>query len=135
MKIKVAQFGLGPIGLETLKLAATKPWADIVGGVDIDPAKIGKDLGALTGVKELRGRVVWASLEELLANGRPQVVFHTSVSNSKTRSRRLSRWHAAASAWFLRAKSCSSPACVTRPWPRSSSESARNPARALSAPA
>ena len=50
-KIKIAQFGLGPIGLETLKLAATKPWAEIVGGVDIDPAKIGKDLGALTGVK------------------------------------------------------------------------------------
>src|ERR1041384_6033467 len=31
-KIKIAQFGLGPIGIETLKLAATKPWADIVGG-------------------------------------------------------------------------------------------------------
>jgi 2,4-diaminopentanoate dehydrogenase len=83
MKIKIAQFGLGPIGLETLKLAATKPWAEIVGGVDIDPAKIGKDLGALTGVKGLRGRLVWASLEELLARCRPQVIFHTSVSKFK----------------------------------------------------
>ena len=51
MKIKLAQFGLGPIGLETLKLAATKSWAEIVGGIDIDPAKIGKDLGELTGTK------------------------------------------------------------------------------------
>ena len=48
MKIRIAQFGLGPIGLETLKLAAPKPWAEIVGGIDIDPAKIGQDLGALT---------------------------------------------------------------------------------------
>jgi 4-hydroxy-tetrahydrodipicolinate reductase len=71
---------LGPIGLETLKLAATKPWAEIVGGVDIDPAKIGKDLGALTGARALRGRLVWESLEELLAHARPQLIFHTSVS-------------------------------------------------------
>ena len=83
MKIKIAQFGLGPIGLETLKLAATKPWAEIVGGVDIDPEKIGKDLGALTGVKRLRGRRVWGSLEELLAHARPQVILHTSVSKFK----------------------------------------------------
>jgi 4-hydroxy-tetrahydrodipicolinate reductase len=83
MKIKIAQFGLGPIGLETLRLAATKPWGDIVGGVDIDPAKIGKDLGVLTGVKGLRGRLVWASLEDLLAHCCPQVIFHTSVSKFK----------------------------------------------------
>jgi 4-hydroxy-tetrahydrodipicolinate reductase len=79
-KIRIAQFGLGPIGLETLKLAATKPWAEIVGGVDIDPAKIGKDLGALTRARALRGRLVWGSLEELLAHARPQLIFHTSVS-------------------------------------------------------
>jgi 4-hydroxy-tetrahydrodipicolinate reductase len=83
MKIKIAQFGLGPIGLETLKLAATKPWAEIVGGVDIDPAKIGQDLGALTGMEALRGRLVWGSLEELLAHARPQLIFHTSVSKFK----------------------------------------------------
>jgi 4-hydroxy-tetrahydrodipicolinate reductase len=79
-KINIAQFGVGPIGLETLKLAATKPWAEIVGGVDIDPAKIGKDLGALAGAKVLRGRLVWGSIEELLAHARPQLIFHTSVS-------------------------------------------------------
>ena len=82
-KTRIAQFGLGPIGLETLKLAATKPWAKIVGGVDIDPAKIGRDLGFLTGVKALRGRLVWGSLEELLAHARPQLIFHTSVSRFK----------------------------------------------------
>src|SRR5438067_12935470 len=46
--IKVAQFGLGPIGLESVKLAAEKPWIELVGGIDIDPAKLGKTLGDLT---------------------------------------------------------------------------------------
>lgn len=80
MKIKVAQFGLGPIGLETLKLAATKPWAEIVGGIDIDPAKIGQDLGDLTGEKALRRRLVYGSLEELVACAKPDIIFHTAVS-------------------------------------------------------
>jgi 2,4-diaminopentanoate dehydrogenase len=83
MKIRIAQFGLGSIGLETLKLAAGKRWADIVGGVDIDPAKIGQDLGMLTGMKRLRGRRVWGSLEELIVRGRPDLVFHTAVSKFK----------------------------------------------------
>jgi 4-hydroxy-tetrahydrodipicolinate reductase len=82
-KIKIAQFGLGPIGLETLKLAATKPWAHIVGGIDIDPAKIGRDLGELTQTKALRGRKVFPSLEALLAKVKPNVIFHTSVSKFK----------------------------------------------------
>ena len=83
MKIKVAQFGLGPIGLETLKLAATKSWAEIVGGIDIDPRKAGQDLAALTGAKTLRGRRVYPSLEELLGHGKPDLIFHTAVSNFK----------------------------------------------------
>lgn len=83
MKIKVAQFGLGPIGIETLKLAATKQWAEIVGGIDIDPQKIGKDLGELTQAKALRGKKVYQSLKELVAYKRPDVIFHTAVSKFK----------------------------------------------------
>jgi hypothetical protein len=83
MKIKLAQFGLGPIGIETLKLAATKSWAEIAGGVDIDPAKIGKALGELTQTKNLRRQLVYHSLEELIAHQKPDVVFHTAVSRFK----------------------------------------------------
>lgn len=77
-KIRIAQFGLGPIGLETLKLAASKSWAEIVGGIDIDPSKIGRDLSDLTGIKSLRGRKVCRSLAELPR--KPEIVFHTAVS-------------------------------------------------------
>jgi 4-hydroxy-tetrahydrodipicolinate reductase len=78
--IKIAQFGIGPIGLESLKLAAAKPWAQVVGAVDIDPAKIGRDLGELTQVDALRGCFVHKSIEELAAKAKPEVVLHTAVS-------------------------------------------------------
>jgi hypothetical protein len=84
MKIKIAQFGLGPIGIETLKLAATKPWAQIVGGVDIDPNKIGKSLTEVTGIKGLEKVRVYSSFAELAKKSKPDVVLHTSVSRMKT---------------------------------------------------
>jgi 4-hydroxy-tetrahydrodipicolinate reductase len=83
MKIRIAQFGLGPIGIETLKLAATKPWAEIVGGVDIDPQKTGKDLGELTQTKGLQGRIAYPSVKEMVAFKKPDVIFHTAVSKFK----------------------------------------------------
>src|SRR5580765_4267518 len=83
MKLKIAQFGLGPIGLETLKLAASKSWIEVIGGIDIDPAKIGKDLAELTGEKKLKGRKVYGSLTDLLARRRPDIIFHTAVSKFK----------------------------------------------------
>lgn len=82
-RIKIAQFGLGPIGLECLKFAATKSWAETVGAVDIDPTKTGKDLGGLTGATELKGRSVYSSLEDLVGKARPDVIFHTAVSKFK----------------------------------------------------
>src|SRR3954468_6978951 len=82
-KIKIAQFGLGPIGVETLKLAATKPWTEIIGGVDIDPAKIGKSLGDITGLASLSSAKVFRSLDEMLKAGKPDVIFQTSVSKLK----------------------------------------------------
>ena len=84
MKIKIAQFGLGPIGIETLKLAATKPWAEIIGGIDIDPEKVGKPLAEITGDTALRGAKVYRTLEDLCARETPDVIFHTAVSKIKS---------------------------------------------------
>jgi 4-hydroxy-tetrahydrodipicolinate reductase len=82
-RIKIAQFGLGPIGVETLKLVATKPWAEIVGGIDIDPAKVGRPLSEITGAPAVGSARVYGSLEELLRDTRPDVIFHTAVSKIK----------------------------------------------------
>ena len=82
-RIKVAQFGLGPIGIESLKFAATHASLEIIGGVDIDPAKIGRSLDELTGVSTLRGARVFDSIAALLASGaRPDVILHTASSSA-----------------------------------------------------
>jgi 4-hydroxy-tetrahydrodipicolinate reductase len=82
-KIKVIQFGLGPIGLESLKLAAEQSWLEILGGVDIDPTKTGKTLAELTGCAALGGANVFPSLATLFAAvGTPDVVLHTAGSSA-----------------------------------------------------
>jgi 2,4-diaminopentanoate dehydrogenase len=82
-KIKVIQFGLGPIGIESLKLAAEQSWLQVIGGVDVDPAKRGKTLADLTGVASLAGARVFGTLEELFqAAGEPNVVLHTAGSSA-----------------------------------------------------
>ena len=87
-KIRVAQFGLGPIGIESLKLAASKSWIEIVGGVDIAPDKIGKDLADITGDPAVRGKRVYQSIDELVAFAKPDMVLHTSVSKFAARAAR-----------------------------------------------
>ncbi len=77
-RFKVAQVGLGPIGVECIKLAASKSWARIVGAVDVDPAKIGRNVGELTGVPELKHLRVAGSIDAL--REKPDVVFQTTVS-------------------------------------------------------
>jgi 4-hydroxy-tetrahydrodipicolinate reductase len=82
-QIKVAQFGLGPIGIESLKLAADQAWLDVIGGVDIDPAKVGKSLADLTGVARLGNAKVFNSLDALFAAaGQPDVILHTAGSSA-----------------------------------------------------
>jgi hypothetical protein len=73
--INVAQYGIGPIGAEIARLLATKPWIRIVSAVDIDPNKIGKDLGEVIGLGRALGVVVTADLQ-----GRPDVVCHSTGS-------------------------------------------------------
>src|SRR5262245_8257337 len=49
MPTRVVCYGLGPIGLGIARLALTRPGIEIVGAVDIDPNKVGHDLGELLG--------------------------------------------------------------------------------------
>lgn len=48
--VSVAQYGIGPIGAEIARLLTTKPWIRIAAAADIDPHKIGKDLGDVIGL-------------------------------------------------------------------------------------
>ena len=50
--IRVTHFGLGPIGAAIVKQVAVRPGFKIVGAIDIDPAKLGRDLGEVVGVSK-----------------------------------------------------------------------------------
>jgi 2,4-diaminopentanoate dehydrogenase len=84
-KIKVVQFGLGPIGIEALKLAAERSWLDVLGGVDIDPEMAGRTLAELTGVARFGAARVFPTLDGLFAaTGIPDVVLHAAGSSAAT---------------------------------------------------
>jgi 2,4-diaminopentanoate dehydrogenase len=73
--ITVAQYGIGPIGAEIARLLLTKPWIKVVAAVDIDPAKIGKDLGDVIGL----GRPVGVKVTPELQT-KADVVTHSTGS-------------------------------------------------------
>lgn len=73
----VAHYGLGPIGLGIAGLAIDRGYR-VVAAVDVDPRKVGRDLGALLDRPTL-GVVVTADAAAALAR-RPQVVFHSTQS-------------------------------------------------------
>jgi hypothetical protein len=47
--IRVIHYGLGPIGLGVAAILTQRPGYEIVGAIDLDPEKVGKDLGTLLG--------------------------------------------------------------------------------------
>jgi len=80
MAIRVVQFGLGPIGQACVKVLLQKPGVELAGAIDIDPAKVGRDLGEVCGLRRTTGLVVRGDAEAALAAWRPQVVVHTTSS-------------------------------------------------------
>jgi len=73
-KVKVAQFGLGPIAIESVKPAEEKNWIRVVGGIDIDTAKVGSNIGELPGISKLGGAKVYGTFEKLAEKNKPDVV-------------------------------------------------------------
>lgn len=82
--IKVAQFGLGPIGQSCVQLLAEKPWVTIVGAVDINPALQGGDVAEICGIAGKAAGKVYATFEELYAAGKVDAVMHTAGSRAVT---------------------------------------------------
>jgi len=76
--IRVIQYGLGPIGCATAKLVAERDNLDLVGAVDIDPAKVGKDVAEVIGLDAPLGIEVKPGIGEVGAGA--DVVLHTTNS-------------------------------------------------------
>jgi 2,4-diaminopentanoate dehydrogenase len=78
-KIRVVQFGVGPIGASIVRLMRQKSGVEIVGAIDRDPAKAGKDLGEVVGADDAPWGVgVVADSGEILEKPVDVVVHSTS---------------------------------------------------------
>jgi 4-hydroxy-tetrahydrodipicolinate reductase len=80
--VKIVQYGVGPIGVEVAKYALKKKGTEFVGAVDIDPNKVGRDLGEFTVGRKI-GVTITGDADELLKRTRPDVVLHSTGSYVK----------------------------------------------------
>lgn len=78
--VKVVQYGLGPIGGAVARHVVEREGLKLVGGVDIDPAKVGRDVGMAIGLQEPLGFSVSETLAQALAGTEADVVIHTTSS-------------------------------------------------------
>ncbi len=83
MPIRVVQFGLGPIGMAVVRRVAARKDLKLVGAVDVDPAKVGRDLGELAEVGRKLGVKVNADATAVIKSSKPDVVLHTTGSSLK----------------------------------------------------
>jgi 2,4-diaminopentanoate dehydrogenase len=51
-KIRVIQYGVGPIGASLARLMREKQAIELIGAIDTDPAKAGRDLGEVAGASD-----------------------------------------------------------------------------------
>jgi 4-hydroxy-tetrahydrodipicolinate reductase len=80
-EIRVVQYGLGPIGAGIARLARERAGVALVGAIDIDPEKVGRDAGEVIGAGQSLGVTVGSDARAVLAQARPDLVLHTTSSS------------------------------------------------------
>ena len=81
--IRVLHLGLGPIGVGIVRQVAERKGFKIVGAVDIDPAKVGRDLGAVAGLSRELGVRVSEEAARAIRNSKPDVAVLCTSSSLK----------------------------------------------------
>jgi 4-hydroxy-tetrahydrodipicolinate reductase len=74
MALRVLHVGLGPIGTAVARQIASRKGFIAVGAVDIDPGKVGKDLGEVAGVGRTLRVPVSSDLEKTIRKTKPDAV-------------------------------------------------------------
>ena len=81
--IRVLHFGLGPIGAAIVKQVATRAGFKIVGAVDIDAMKVGRDLGDVVGLNKRLGIKISGDGAKTLKATKPDVAVLCTSSSLK----------------------------------------------------
>ena len=76
-------FGLGPIGVAIARQVAERPGFKIVGAIDIDPAKVDRDLGDVVGLARRLNVKVSRDAAKTLKKAKPDVVVLCTASSIK----------------------------------------------------
>ncbi len=108
-KIRAIQYGVGPIGASIAKLMREKQAIEIIGAIDSDPAKAGRDLGEVVGAKDAPwGVTISADAKEVLGQAADVVIHSTSSSLPKVMDQLLA---------CLEAESCVVSTCEELSYP------------------
>src|SRR6266850_5657828 len=108
-KIRAIQYGVGPIGASIARLMREKQAIEIIGAIDMDPAKIGRDLGEVVGAQDAPwGVKVSAEAKEVLEQAADVVIHSTSSSLAKVMDQLL---------MCLEAESCIVSTCEELSYP------------------
>ena len=83
MTIRVLHYGLGPIGIAIVRQASERKGFQIVGGVDIDPALAGKDLGEVAKLKRKLRVKISNDPDKAIMETKPDVVVLCTSSSLK----------------------------------------------------
>jgi len=81
--LKFIQFGMGPIGEKIVRYLLERNNVQLEALIDIDPAKVGQDVGMLMGFESPLGVTVSDNAEQILANSEADVVVLSTLSSFK----------------------------------------------------
>jgi 2,4-diaminopentanoate dehydrogenase len=79
-EIRVVHYGLGAIGSSIAHLTSAQRGLQVVGGIDHDPAKVGRDLGEVIGLAHPLDIVIADDADMVLEQARPDVVILATTS-------------------------------------------------------
>jgi 2,4-diaminopentanoate dehydrogenase len=82
-KIKVVSYGIGVIGTRIIHQMLGKETFELVGAIDIDPAKVGQDLGDVIKLGRKLNIIISNDVDKILTESKPDIVVHTTRSYVK----------------------------------------------------
>ncbi len=79
-KIRVIQWGIGAAGGNAVRMMSQKQNLEVVGGIDMHPKKVGRDLGDIIGIDQKLGVIASDNADEVLKTD-ADVVLITTTGN------------------------------------------------------